>query len=89
VALVSVSYIFKAFIKIAMIFLEGAVMFISKGSLAIKKSFKVVKARVVDNIKGVIRRNLKQQLIIYKLKDPLVLIYSLISAFNHSIKLSL
>jgi hypothetical protein len=83
VALASISYIFRVFIK-------GAITFISKGSLFIKgRLFKIAKARVVDNIKGVIRRNLKQQLIIYKLKDPLVLIYSLISAFNHSIKLSL
>ena len=45
VALASVSYIFKAFI--------------SKGSLAIKKSFKAAKARVVNNIKEVNRRNLR------------------------------
>ena len=46
--LVSISYIFKAFI-------EAAIIFIGKGSLAIKKSFKVDKAEVVDNIKGVNR----------------------------------
>ena len=51
--LVSVSYIFKVFIK-------GAVVFINKGGLAIKRRlFKIAKARVVNNIKGVSRRNLR------------------------------
>ena len=45
VALASISYIFK--------------VFINKGGLAIVKLFKVAKARVVDNIKGVNRYNLK------------------------------
>ena len=45
-ALASVSYIFKAFIN--------------KWGLAIIKLFKVAKAKVVDNIKGVNRRDLKQ-----------------------------
>ena len=43
--LVFISYIFKAFI--------------GKGGLAVKKLFKTVKAKVVDNIKGVNRHNLK------------------------------
>ena len=46
VALASVSYIFK--------------VFIGKGGLAIVKLFKAAKTKVVDNIKGVNRRNLKQ-----------------------------
>jgi hypothetical protein len=64
-------------------------MFISKGSLAIRKSFKLVKAGVIDNIKGVIGRDLRQQLIIYKLKGPLVLMNSLISISDYSVGLSL
>ena len=50
--LVSISYIFKAFIEVAIIF-------IGRGSLAIEKSFKVNKAKVVDNIKGVNKCDLK------------------------------
>jgi len=44
--LASVGYIFRVFI-------EGAILFIGKGSLAIG-------ARVVNNIKGVDRRDLRQ-----------------------------
>ena len=62
---------------------RGAVIFINKGSLAIRgRLFKTAKARIN-------RRNLRQWLIIYKLKGPLVLINSLISAFNYSIGSSL
>ena len=75
VTLVSISYIFKAFI--------------SKGGLAIIKSFKAAEAGVVDNIKGVNRCDLKQQLITYKLKGLLLLVNSLISISNYSIGLSL
>jgi hypothetical protein len=83
VALASISYIFRVFIK-------GAIIFISKGSLFIKgRLFKIAKARVVDNIKGVNRRNLKRWLIIYKLKGLLVLMNSLIFISNHFIGLSL
>ena len=77
------------FIKGAVTFIKRAVTFISKGGSAIGRSFKTAKARVVDNIKGVNRRDLKQRLIIYKLKSPLLLIYSLISISNYSIGLSL
>ena len=45
VALASISYIFKAFID--------------EGGLAVIKLFKVAKARVVDNIKGVNRCDLR------------------------------
>ena len=72
-----------------MIFIKGAVIFINKRGLAIKRLFKAAKARVIDNIKKVNRHNLKQQLIIYKLKGPLLLIYSLISISNYSVGLSL
>ena len=85
VALASVSYIFRVFIKGAIAFIgkRGAVIFINKGSLVIrKKSFKIAKIKVN-------KRNLKQWLIIYKLKNPLILINSLISISNYFIKLSL
>ena len=60
----------------------GAVTFIDKGSLAIRgRSFKTAEA-------GVNGRDLRRRLIIYELKDPSVLINSLISASDHSIGLS-
>ena len=49
VTLVSISYIFKAFIKGAVAFINkgGAVIFINKGSLAVReKLFKTAKAKV-------------------------------------------
>ena len=79
--LVSINYIFKAFIEGAVAFISkgGTVIFINKGSLAIKeKLFKIAKAKVN-------RYNLRQRLIIYKLKSPLVLMNSLISLFNYFI----
>ena len=63
-------------------------VFIGKGGSAIKRSFKTAKIKV-DNIKGVNKRDLRQQLIIYKLKSPLLLINSLISTSNYFIGLSL
>jgi len=70
-------------------FIGEAVTFVGKGSLAIgERSFKTAKARVVDDIKGVNRRDLRRWLITYKLKGPLLLINSLISVFNHSVGLS-
>ena len=51
--LVSISYIFRVFIK-------RAVAFIDKGGLAIGgRLFKIARARVVNNIKGVSRRDSK------------------------------
>ena len=43
-------------------FIEGAVIFIDKGSLAIKRSFKTagIGTRIVDDIKGVDERDLRQ-----------------------------
>ena len=52
-ALASISYIFRVFIK-------GFLIFISKGSLSIDKSFKAAEAKITDNIKGVNGHNLKQ-----------------------------
>ena len=88
-ALASISYIFKIFIKGAVIFIGGALIFVGKKSLAIGELFKIAEAKVVDNITGVNRCDLKQWLIIYELKGPLVPINSLISIFNYSIRLSL
>ena len=97
--MVAVTFIEKAviFIKEAITSIKGAVMSIggavtsiSKGSLSVEgRSFKTAGVRVVDNIKGVNKRDLRWWLIIYKLKRPLLLIYSLISIFNYSIGLSL
>ena len=56
--------------------------------MAVGKSFKTAKVGVGD-IKGVNKHDLKQRLIIYKLKGPLLLIYSLISLSNYSVGLSL
>ena len=72
-------------------FIKGAVIFIDKRGLAAGRLFKAVRisTRVVDDIKGVNKRDLRRRLIIYKLKGPLLLINSLISIFNYSIKLSL
>ena len=72
--LVSISYIFKAFI--------------GERGLAVKRLFKAAKAKTADNIKRINRYNLRRQLIIYKLKGPLLLIYSLISISNYSVGLS-
>ena len=83
-ALASIGYIFKVFIKRAIAFINkgGAITFINKGSLAIKKRlFKTAKAKINGH-------DLKWQLIIYKLKGPSVLINSLIFISNYSIRLS-
>jgi len=75
------------FIEGAVTSVGGAVTFVGKGGLAIGRSFKT--ARVgVDAVKGVNKRDLRRRLIIYKLKRPLLSIYSLISASDHSIGLS-
>ena len=60
--------------------------FIGKRGLAVVRSFKAAKAGVVDDVKGVNGCNLRQRLIIYKLKGPLLLINSLISLFNYSVE---
>jgi hypothetical protein len=81
VALASISYIFKIFIEGAVVFISkgGAITFINKESLAIGgRLFKTAEARVN-------RHNSRQQLIIYKLKGPLVSMNSLISTSDHSV----
>ena len=57
-ALASVSYIFKIFIKRAVIFIEGAITFVGKGGLAVGRLFETARVKV-DNIKGVNKHNLK------------------------------
>ena len=54
------------------------------------RSFKTARARarVVDNVKGVNKRDLRRQLMAYELKGPSLSIYSLISASNYSVQLS-
>ena len=59
----------------AVMFIGGAVTSIGKRGSAIKRSFKTARVKV-DNIKGVNKCNLRQQLIIYELKVPSLLIYS-------------
>ena len=70
---------------------EGAVTFVGEGGLVIGGLFKTVgiSTRVVDAVKGVDKHNLRRRLIIYELKRPLLLMYSLISISNYSIRLSL
>jgi hypothetical protein len=74
VALASVSCVFK--------------LFISEGGLVIGRSFKVAEAGVADDITEVDRHNLRQRLIIYKLKSLSAVINSLIFTSDHSIGLS-
>ena len=80
-----------AFIGGAVIFIEGAVIFVGKGGSVIRGSFKTagIGTRVVDAVKGVNKRNLRQWLITYELKGPSLLINSLISVSNYSVGLSL
>jgi hypothetical protein len=76
---------FGVFIEGAVAFIgeRGAVIFIDKGSLAIKgRLFKTAEAEVN-------RCNSRRRLIIYKLKGPSVSMNSLISVFNYSIQSSL
>ena len=86
-----------AFIGGAVTFIEGAVTFIGKGAVtfiggaitsvgegssAVGRLFKTARVRVGNE------RNLRRRLITYKLKGPLLSIYSLISTSNHSVGLS-
>jgi len=76
------------FVERAVMFIGGAVTFIGKGGSVIGRSFKIARVRV-GNVKGVNKRNLRRRLITYKLKGPLLLIYSLIFLSNYSIGSSL
>ena len=75
-------------IKGAVTSIGEAVMSIGKRSLAVEKLFKIAGVKVGD-IKGVNKHDLRWRLIIYKLKGPFLLKYSLISVFNYSVGLSL
>ena len=67
----------------AITFVGGAVTSIGEGSSAVGRLFKTARVRVGNE------RNLRRRLITYKLKGPLLSIYSLISTSDHSIGLSL
>ena len=74
------------FIEGAVISIEEAIMSINKGSLSIRRGlFKTARVKVVDNIKGVNKRNLRRWLITYELKGPSLSINSLISISNYSV----
>ena len=73
-----------AFIGGAVTFIEGAVTFVGEGGLAIGGSFKTAGVGVGD-VKGVNERDLRRRLIIYELKGPSLLMYSLISSSDHSV----
>ena len=57
----AVTFIERAvmFIKGAVTFIGGAAIFIDKGGLAVGRLFKTARVRVVDNIKGVNKRDLR------------------------------
>ena len=72
------------FIRGAVTFVGGVVTSVGEGSSAVERSFETAGVRVGD-VKGVNKRNLRRWLIMYELKGPSLLIYSLISSSNHSI----
>jgi hypothetical protein len=73
------------FVEGAVTFVEGAVTFVGEGGSAVGGSFKTAGVGVVDDVKGVNKRDSRRRLITYELKGPSLLIYSLISASNHSV----
>ena len=75
------------FVGGAVTFIKGAVTSIGEGGSAVGRLFKTAGVGV-GAVKGVNEYDLRRQLIIYELKHPLLLMYSLISAFNHSVGLS-
>ena len=75
------------FVGGAVTFINRAITFIDKESSAIERPFKTAKAGIAGNIK-INGYNLRQQLIIYKLKGPSLLINSLISISNYFVQLS-
>ena len=73
----------------AMTSVGGAVTSVGKGSSAVGGgSFETAGVGVVDDVKGVDKRDLRRRLMTYELKGPSLSINSLISASNHSIGLS-
>ena len=75
------------FIGGAVTFVGGAVTFVGKGSSAVGRSFETAEAGVVGDIR-IDGRNLRRRLMTYELKGPSLLIYSLISSSDHSVRLS-
>ena len=59
----------------AVTFVGGAVTSVGEGSSAVERSFETARVRVGD-VNRVNKRNLRRQLITYKLKDPSLSIYS-------------
>jgi len=76
------------FIGGAVTFIGGAVTFVGEGGSAVGRSFKTAGVGVGD-VKGVNERDLRRRLIIYELKGPSLLMYSLISLSNYSVGSSL
>jgi len=76
------------FVEGAVTSIGGAVTFVGEGGSAVGRSFKIAGVGV-GAVKGVNKRDSRRRLIIYELKRPLLLMYSLISVSNHSVGLSL
>jgi len=76
------------FIEGAVTSVGGAVTFVGKGGSAVGRSFETAGVGV-GAVKGVNKRDLRRRLITYELKRPSLSIYSLISASDHSVGLSL
>jgi len=75
------------FIEGAVTSVGGAVTFVGEGGSAVGRLFETAGVGV-GAVKGVDERDLRRRLIIYKLKRPLLSMYSLISISNYSIGLS-
>jgi len=72
----------------AVTFVGGAVTSVGEESSAVGRLFKIAGVRVGE-VKGVNKRDLRRRLMIYELKGPLLLIYSLISLSDYSVGSSL
>ena len=75
------------FVGGAVTFVGGAVTFVGKGSSAVGRPFDTAEAGIAGDIK-IDRCNLRRRLMIYELKGPLLLMNSLISASDHSVRSS-
>jgi hypothetical protein len=72
------------FVEGAVTFVGGAATFVGEGGSAVGRSFEIAGVGVGD-AEGVNKRNLRRWLIIYELKGPSLLMYSLISSSDHSV----
>ena len=78
------------FVEGAVTSVERAVTFVGEGSSAVGGgSFETAGVGVVDDVKGVDKRDLRRRLMTYELKGPSLSINSLISVSNYSIRSSL